>query len=209
MKIVGLDLSLTSTGVAVLNFVPSVGFAATGYWDTKLYRVRSNPVTPDPGLADRLNRISNLHARIVRHTGACPPGTRGLNQWPDLAVIEAPAYGAKFGDPHDRSGLWHKVVTTLHDAGVPIAEVAPPVLKKYATGSGATRGPNKVEKADVMKAVKANFGPYVAAQVDGNDTADAFVLAAMGARALGYPLETNDRKVSAASLATMSSVRWP
>ena len=115
----------------------------------------------------------------------------------DLVVIEQPAYSQSGGSTHDRSGFWWMVVGRLLAAEVPVAEVTPGGVKKYATGSGSS-GKDAVLAAVIRR--------YPAVAVSGNDEADALVLAAMGARWLGAPLEAS---LPAVNLQAMEAVRWP
>ncbi len=109
---------------------------------------------------------------------------------PDLVFVEAPPY-SNSPYAHDISGNWHRVVGMLHLYDIPVVEVSNTKLKKYATGSGSNRGATKVEKHHVITAVKTNYGQTIARQVDGegDDVADAFILAAMACRIAGQPIE--------------------
>lgn len=81
---IGLDLSLTSTGIAV---------AQSG--TVKVSRVRSKPTTQDTSeLASRLVRIVG---EILDHV----PSTEHTH-----VAIEAPAFGANDRGAHIRGGLW-------------------------------------------------------------------------------------------------------
>ena len=70
----------------------------------------------------------------------------------------------------------------MYLAGHPVAEVAPALLKKYATGKG------NAAKDEVLASVVRRY-PQV--DISGNDISDALVLAAMGARQLRTPIETS------------------
>ena len=165
MKVVtGVDTSLTSTGVVTL-----------GSGDPVLHRVRSAGKADDT-LAMRRARLDKVAGQVV---GAV------LQDPPDLVVIEAPAFSSKGGHAHDRSGLWWLVVFALTGRGVPVAEVTPTMRAKYATGAGA--GP-RASKDAVLTAVVRR---YSSVMVSGNDQADALILAAMGRRLLGCPIETS------------------
>jgi crossover junction endodeoxyribonuclease RuvC len=87
----------------------------------------------------------------------------------------------------------------LWRAETPYAVVTPQQLKKYATGygSGKNCGKDKVLAAAIRR--------YPMAEVDGNDVADALVLAAMGADHLGCPLAT----VPQANRSVLAGVTWP
>lgn len=172
-RVVGLDLSLTSSGVAVIKG-----------GDVGLARVQ-------PG--DKLGghaRIDYVRAHVWGLTG--PDET-------DLVVIEGPSYGSVTGKQHERAGLWWIVTRMLWRAGTPYAVVVPAALKKYALGKGSGKG---TDKDQVLAAVVRR---YPTADVDGNDVADALVLAAMGADHLGCPLAP----VPQANRAALAGVSWP
>ena len=155
--VVGVDLSLTGTGVAV-----STGFVTT---------VKSKPTDDD--IASRYLRLEGIVQRVVAVT---PYDTA-------LVVLEAPAYASKGGHAHDRSGLWWLLVDRLARARpqAAIVEIAPTSRAKYATGKG------KASKEEVLLAVERRFGGWM---VGNNNEADAVVLCAAGARALGRPIDT-------------------
>lgn len=171
MRIVGLDLSLTSTGIAVI----------TGA-DVALTRVQ-----PSDKLSDHA-RIDHTRSRVADHLGAA-----------GLVVIELTTYGQTTGKAHERAGLWWIVTRMLWRARIPYATVTAQQLKKYATGSGS--GPNSGKDRVLAAAIKR----YPTVNVDGNDVADALILAAMGADHLGHPLAT----VPQAHRAALTAVRWP
>lgn len=107
MNVIGLDLSLTSTGVA-----SSLG-AVT--------RIRSHPsleVSP-------FSRLRVIRAQVMDHV-----------RHADLIVVEGLSLGSKSGQHLTRAGLWHLVMEAVDAASIPWAEVAPSALKKYATGKG-------------------------------------------------------------------------
>ena len=75
-------------------------------------------------------------------------------------------------------------------------EVPPALLKKYATGRG------NAAKDEVLAAVVRRY-PH--ADINGNDIADAVVLAAMGARHREAPIENSLPALNASALA---KVNW-
>lgn len=158
VTVIGLDLSLTSTGVARID-----GSDAT------VARVVSKPAAST--LAARSARLRSIAAKV---TGMCAGA--------GLVVVEGPAYASKSGAAHDRAGYWWLVVAELTATGVPVVEVPPATLKVFATGRG------NAGKDDVLTAVVRRY-PHV--EFAGNDEADALVLAAMGCRLLGAPLEAS------------------
>lgn len=183
MIIVGLDLSLTSTGIATIN-------TETG--QRTVERVTSKG-KKDASLTDRQGRLHNLRLAICLKAADA-----------DLVVIEGPSFGqARQGGQHDRAGLWWIIVDWLsqpEDAdgwGKRIVEVSPASRAKYGTGKG-----NGAKDAVLAAVVRR----YPEVEVSGNDEADALLLAAMGARHLGAPIEDS---LPQTHLAAMDNVAWP
>ena len=115
--------------------------------------------------ADRIERIAQEIARIVGRV--------------DLAVIEAGSFGSKKVSrslADERAALRLRVVGLLK---CPVALVAPSTLKLYATGNGS---------ADKGSVVDSTLALYELPSRDDN-LIDAFVLARMGVRRLGQPVE--------------------
>ena len=113
---VGLDLSLSATGVA----------SASG----ELRTIKS--AVDDGTVAGRAYRIADLAGRI---TSCVPVGA--------LAVIEGPAYASQAqAGVHLRAGLWWQVACLLTARGVEVVEIAPSALKKLATGKGNATKPD-------------------------------------------------------------------
>ncbi len=163
--VIGLDLSLTSTGVACVAIDEAERISAVVRLE------KSAPAGDAPG--PRWARLTNMAERIVT-------GPFGKAPLPDLVVVEGPSYGSsaqKSASIHDRAGLWWCVVGRLLDAGVPVAVCAPTVRAKWATGRG------NAGKAEVSVGV-ARYWPDVNARAD--DEWDALALASMGAQRLGW-----------------------
>lgn len=171
--VVGLDLSLTGTGVAIIDEHETV---------TRIVRSKGEKGAT---LADRSRRLDMLARRI---TYLVPIGA--------LVVVEQPAYSQTGGSHHDRSGLWWLIVHELSNAGWDVAEVTPGGLKKYATGKG--NAPKDAVLAAVVKR-------YPDIDITDNNVADAVVLAAMGARHVGTPIEAS---LPLANIAALDAVRW-
>jgi crossover junction endodeoxyribonuclease RuvC len=178
--VIGLDLSLTGTGIA-----SSAGWVGT----------ITSKGKADATLDHRHSRLHNLRLDIALHI---PSGhTR-----PALIVVEAPAYDSRTGHQHDRSGLWWLVVDWLSNSeladgwGYRVVEITTGGVKKYATGKG------NASKDQVLAAVVRR---YPTIEVRNNNEADALVLAAMGARALGHPIDDLPKL----NLEAMAAVAWP
>jgi len=122
---VGLDLSLTSTGLARLRR------GGAGYtWTVTSTGRRGDTLT------ERATRIRVAAAAITTdiHDG-------------DHVVLEAPSYGSTGSSSWDRAGLWWTVVTRLCARNIPIHLCPPSTRAKWATGSG------RADKAAVAAAV--------------------------------------------------------
>ena len=151
MKISGLDLSLTSTGIA--EFEDGARRSWTFGSKGKLGAT----------IAQRAARLNDVREEVVHAV------LRG-HQQADIALVEAHSFAAKGGQQHDRSGLWWLVVDDLVAAGVPVVEVAPSSLKLFATGKG------NAGKEDVLLAVARRHPDF---EFTTNDEADAITLVDM------------------------------
>lgn len=109
LHIVGLDISLTATGVATTMGATTV-----------------------PTKGRRADDLTTRHHRY-RHICRTVFGLVGI---PDLAVIEGPSYHSVGGSMWDRGGLWWLIVDGLLDREVPVAVVPPTCRAKYVTGKG-------------------------------------------------------------------------
>jgi crossover junction endodeoxyribonuclease RuvC len=195
-RVVGLDLSLTSTGIARIT-APSLPPSSTG-WGTEEVRVdvrRAHSLAPHKNLHKnqllefRSLRLRNLSANIC---ALCADA--------DLVAVEGPAFTSDVGKAHDRAGMWWLIVARLTANRIPVVEVTPQQLKMYALGRGGGRDSGKEH---VLAAV---IRRYPAVPVSGNDEADALVLAAMAARFLGFPIEPS---LPDLHLRAMGTVPWP
>lgn len=113
MMIVGLDLSLTSSGVA--------------RWNGSTYTTEL--VKPRGRVADEKG-----HVRLAWVLAELRERTQDAT----LAVVEGPSYGspAMQRGQHERGGLWWMVTHQLWLWQIPIAVASPESVKKYATGKG-------------------------------------------------------------------------
>jgi crossover junction endodeoxyribonuclease RuvC len=169
-RVVGVDLSLASTGVA-----------SYGHCE----RIKNKSLPKDATLEKREHRLESIALEVVKFVGLAK-----------LVVIEGPAYGSNDPGAHERAGLWWRVVGKLVERAVPVVVVAPTTLKVYACGKG------NAGKDVVMLAVAKR---YPDAGIDGNDTADAYTLAAMGYHHLGHELA----QVPVTHSRALDTVKWP
>lgn len=153
--VLGLDLSLTGTGIARIG-AESVELLTT--------------VRPGKRQGhERIEFILDAIGEAQRMAGI------------DLVVIEGPSYGSQGGQRghHERAGLWWLVAQSLYGIRRSYAVVSPKGRAKYATGSG-----NAGKKA-VLAAVRERYGHLVTAGIRNDNEADALTLAAMGVDHLG------------------------
>lgn len=158
--VVGLDLSLTSAGVGVMN-LHHKDFYTTA-------------IKPPSAIATKggIKRMNWLLTEVFHHA-------RGASV---LRVVEGPSYGnqgtGRQSGHHERAGLWWLFMYEADRIGAPVAIVPPAALKKYATGKG------NAGKDEMLLATARRFEKFDG----GNDEADALWLAAMGADWSGVPL---------------------
>lgn len=159
--VLGVDWSLTGSGVAWVNL-------DDGVTDTATFRT-----WPDDGsveaIARRIQHIADqIEAWADLHAG-------------DLIVIEGPVTHAPSAHRSKMLGGWWATAGRLAPlVDDPVLVVPPKTRAKYATGHGAARKPA------VLAAVRANYPGFTIAD---DNQADAVVLAAIGARSLGRPID--------------------
>jgi Holliday junction resolvasome RuvABC endonuclease subunit len=180
IAVVGIDLSLTQTGLAVIT-------------DGGLAETRTVKTTGK--IADSLEQRKVRIFDIVNQIGGF------VDRWlPDLAVIEAPSFGSNYGSAHDRAGLWWGTVEMLMRHHIPVAQISPKQRAKYATGNG--NADKKLVHGNVILTYGSADNP-----IKTNDEADATILAAMGSRYLGKIVEKYDLPDD--MLVAMEKVQWP
>lgn len=157
IDIIGLDLSLTSTGVATTE-----GLTALAAPD----RRRAKGETRTDG--DNAERLFWLEERLMQEVRDAKSRCATV-----LVVMEGYSYGSK-GSALFQIGEWGGVVRLdLYKAMVPWVIVTPSQVKKYATGrSGAS-------KEEVISAITHRSGILFTGS-GASDKADAWVLRQMG-----------------------------
>lgn len=158
MTILGIDPSLSNTAVCCLATAPHAVVTRC---------LGSLPVAAD--VRSRVGRFAKLATNVAASAQA-------LCSHPALIVIEAYSLRSK-GRQHDLTecGAILRLVLLSAFRNVPVIEIPPKALKKFATSNG------NAEKPEISRHVKARWG-----QVFGtNDETDAYVLARMGACYLG------------------------
>lgn len=160
MQYVGIDLSLTSTGIA---------YTRLGHWP-KTELVKSKPPKMD-GYGAKLGRFHAIRADIMLIVG---------DGHDSHVFLEGPSYGSAGQATHDIAGNWWLLYEMLTDWGHKVTVVPPAIVKQYATGKG-----NASKDAVLAAAIKR----YPEIDIPGNDIADAVILMAIGRRRAGQPLE--------------------
>lgn len=178
--VTGLDLSINGSGIVAVRFADEVRVAK------RLIGSVAFPKGYTPSVEEWVHRQTPvIHEAIA----SVEPG--------GLVVIEGPAHGAKFGNPHERAGIWWAVVRHLVRRGDVLARVNPTTRAKYAAGRGGA------DKREVVAAVNERM-PF--ARIRDHNLADGLALAAMGWRRLGRPIDgVATRPMNEA----MRAVRWP
>lgn len=176
-----MDLSLAASAVVALR-------RSDGVVRASMHLATSEPMKRGhrPSLGEWVARQTDVAHDVLAHV---EPG--------GLVVVEAPSHGSRFGNPHERAGLWWRVVQYLVRRGDLVATVAPKTRAKYATGDG------NADKRRVLAAMPARY-PFVT--VRDHNLADGLALAAMGWRALGSPVEAVHEKAMDEAVRV---VRWP
>jgi Holliday junction resolvasome RuvABC endonuclease subunit len=108
---IGLDLSLTATGVA-----------SSRGWTEVLH---------PPAKARGHVRLDWIRDQVLEHVGSV---------YEHLVVIEGPSYGnqgaARQSGHHERAGLWWLITYAMWKRGIDYAVASPASRAKYATGKG-------------------------------------------------------------------------
>jgi len=162
-RVIGLDTSLTGTGMVRVDRKPT---GNTWVSTSRLIKSKSG----DGSHLFTSRRIKAIVDEISTE----------LDLLPTLVVIEAPAFSRVGGHNHDRSWLWGKVFDACVDRGIPIIAPTTNQRMQYATGKG---------QADKDVVLAATIRRYPSAEVTNNNIADALLLAAIGCRFLGLPID--------------------
>jgi Holliday junction resolvasome RuvABC endonuclease subunit len=157
MIILGLDVSLNKTGAAVIDTI-------TRTFQTFTFVVPAKTVKA--GGHERIQWVrDSLH------------GTWNTFR-PDVAVVEAPAYGAQGSAVYQLAGIRSHLTHDLWTWGTPYASISPGTCKVYATGNG------NADKDAMILATARAFADFAG----DNNAADALWLAAMGSDHYGQPI---------------------
>ncbi|UVF60755.1 RuvC-like resolvase [Gordonia phage BobBob] len=171
--ILGVDPSLTSTGLARITITPTaVSTTAPGVDDVTI----QTSCVGEPG--SKGMTVEQRRARIQRARRSILRAAQGV----DLAVIEVPFYNRQTTQVGlmDRSWLWGTIVDGLHAADIPVVHVAAKQRAKFATDNGNS------DKAAVAEAIGRLWSQVLVEngrhrQLRNDDEYDALVCATIGA----------------------------
>jgi crossover junction endodeoxyribonuclease RuvC len=187
LRVVALDLSLASTGIAVTH-------DQAGIW-----RPASRTVSPR-----RRDRRPNIidHERLHETFEAV---AAALQCRPDLVVIEWLPLVKGTGDTALRIAELHGAIKHyLFAKKFRYVDVRPQELKTYATGNA------NAKKDAVIQAVMSRYNRVLT--VSGSDQADATALMALALDGLGQPLRDRDNReisVPPECRVAVGKVQWP
>ena len=158
----GLDLSLTGTGVIVLENGKII----------RRHLIKSKPAGDKP--INELNRIRKIVEEIET---IVDPLVHQL----DIVVIEGLAFMVRNATALVQlSALNYMTRAMLSDRGLPFVIIAPTSLKKFITGNGASK------KDVIMMEVYKRYG----VSITNDNEADAYSLAQVGLALLGGNTKT-------------------
>jgi Holliday junction resolvasome RuvABC endonuclease subunit len=180
--VVGIDPSLTSTGIAVIRDGDPCNLCSFGHDGDDA-----------PTWVKRSRRVKSQVIEITRRT---------LSHEPALIVIEGPLLqGPLTGLAFDRYALFLSLVDQFDVARLPFAVVHLATRATWATGKGESKA-----KRDVFAAIKREWPAWVTRHVTNDDIGDALVLAAMGSAHLGdtLPIDVPDWRRN-----NLANVKWP
>lgn len=163
--VVGLDLSLTASGVGAVRHGPSVGRPGTPPTAVAWTDIVTSSKRAGQTLLDLDRRIADVVQAVMECAGEA-----------DLVCLEGPSYHSKDPGMWDRAHIWWSVVNRIHKRETPLVVVPPATVKKWATNNGNA---SKLAVGVTM----ARMWPDV--ELPDDNAADALALATIGAQRLG------------------------
>jgi hypothetical protein len=194
--VAGVDLSMVRTGLAVMRFDEG-GQGGRILLEAVASKPGPKGEASDDSYPPMLDRLRGIATRIIRlvRTGRQPEDVC-------IVVLEGPSLGSgtrgKQQHQHTRAGLWWLMYHLLSKEAT-VVIVPPKTLKSYVAKNG------NADKVLMMERAKDSAFPGINFRGDDN-LVDAYGLAAMAARELGYPVEPSAQRVNPGAL---DAVRWP
>jgi Holliday junction resolvasome RuvABC endonuclease subunit len=173
-RVLGIDSSLTATGlcrVDVDTHKPSA-FSATEHELTSIDVCTVSAPKPNPH--------DKSHRAMARRVTALLDQIEAALEGVDLVAMEELAYGAKGAAAWVLPWIWGEIIRLCEKHDVKLVIVNVSCVKKYATGKG------NADKDTVLLAASRR---YADVGITNNNEADATVIAAIGCRYLGLPID--------------------
>lgn len=164
-RVVGLDLSLTSTGLSD---------------GQSCHAVQTTPAEP---VERRLIRIGDAVTAFIERPSQVTDRF-GFDRPADLVVIEGSAFSRKGPGHEELAALRLMVRAWCFQHQYPFAVIPPSTLKLYTTGMG------NATKAEMEQTLHSRHGldlSHFTLKAGRADMVDAYALAAMGADFIGHP----------------------
>jgi len=192
--IMGLDLSLSATGLATW-------YSADHDRTPRVATIRTPADWPDEG---RWEKIAGTVWRTIAENGPDPfrtlivvEGRINIRGRAELVGGKARITGARGDTTLDLAELRGVIRYGLWRRGVPVAVVHPATLKRFATGNGAAN------KETMVLAAERRLGAVC--PISNNNEADALWLLSMALHHHGRPL----CPMPAKNVEALASVTWP
>lgn len=180
MKIIGLDLSINSTGVCIYTQSDSTSsnkyLIISGKETKKMREFHHDKISIEVYDKKEVSKATDYETKesiktynlyqIVKHIRSIIEREK-----PDLCVIEGVSYGSS-GAVADLAGLNYMVRYVLEENHIPFKILSPMQNKKLATGNG---GADKDVMIDAWKRLDKSIQDVTTIKID--DLADAFFLA--------------------------------
>jgi len=185
-RVIGIDPALTHTGIAVIERAGNSCLAQT-------FVIRTDPPA-QATIETEYQRITTVAAR----SAAVMPKKAAL------AIIEAPALDAEWGNAWDRAAVWWWIAGILIQREIPVARVSPLTLKKWATGHAGT-AKRPVPKSRVVQAMHGMWPgvPATSSELRHHEC-EALAMAHMCAQRLGWPVPARRHHGEA-----LAVIKWP
>jgi Holliday junction resolvasome RuvABC endonuclease subunit len=181
-RVVGLDTSLTATGIGIITRRINGTCIANTSVITSTGHLKDT-------IPQRAHRLLTLSQQILHAVAGA-----------ELVVIEGPYSGTKGGSPLDRFGLWWQLVIALAVSDIPVAVCPPKSRSKLATGDGNA---GKAAVSHYVARLWPDWEPTGSKRTTDNE-ADSLVLAHAGAVWLEWEVSTLQRHRDA-----LDGIAWP
>lgn len=172
-RILGIDTSLTGTGLARIDVTPSSPHEPTGSFDISVVTVSATKPGKDKSKRAMARRVNGLIEQV---------------EWcfkddePDAVGMEGLAYSAGNSSAWVLAWVFGRVIELCEEYDVPLTIVAPTARIKFAVGKGGGPGTDK----DHVLAAAIKLFPE--ADITGNNEADAAIVGAVVCQQLGLPI---------------------